>query len=125
MPVFLDEVTRKVWLDPLIDFRSCVDKISNSDIIDGNTLNFVRVSDQVNSIRNQGLQCILPKPEFDKLQHAKGLGRFFKPAVPKQEETKEGLKEHIKEMRAEESKRIEAVVSTAAMYGTKKKDTLD
>jgi Ribonuclease G/E len=70
----------------------------------------------------------LPKPEYDKLQHAKGLGRFFKTAsevVVKEEETKRNVKEHIKEIRAEESKRVEAVVNTATLYGSRKKDTLD
>jgi hypothetical protein len=43
----------------------------------------------------------------------------------KEEETKRNVKEHIKEIRAEESKRVEAVVNTANLYGSRKKDTLD
>lgn len=97
-------------------------------MINGQSLSFVQVSDQVNSVRNQGLQCILPKPEYEKLQHAKGLGRFFKTAsevIKKEEESKRNIKEHIREVREEESKRVEAVVNTATMYGSRKKDTLD
>ena len=41
MPVFLDEKTRKVWLDPKQTFKNCVDAITESEIINGMSLSFV------------------------------------------------------------------------------------
>ena len=61
----------------------------------------------MNSVRNQGQQCILPAPEFEKFQHAQGLGRFFK-IVGKP--AKMTLKEKIAADR-EESKQMERVLS--------------
>lgn len=76
------------------------------------------------------MQCILPKAEYEKLQHAKGLGRFFKAASDKTEKAEDAkskinLKEHLKELKEEESKRVEDVVNTANLFGSRKKDTID
>jgi putative SOS response-associated peptidase YedK len=41
MPVFLDETTRSVWLDSNSSFKVCVDAITNSEVINGQSLSFV------------------------------------------------------------------------------------
>ena len=41
MPVFLDETTRAVWLDANSSFKACVDAITNSEVINGQSLAFV------------------------------------------------------------------------------------
>ena len=97
MPVLLDAQTRKLWLDHNTNYDECFAAIARSDVIKGEGLEIVHVSNQVNSIRNQGIQCVLPKADFEKLQFAKGLGRFFKPQAEEQKqiESKATLKEHI------------------------------
>jgi hypothetical protein len=52
MPVFLDAQTRKLWLDHKTDFNECIAAIARSDVIKGESLEIVHVSNQVNSIRN-------------------------------------------------------------------------
>ena len=62
MPVFLDEKTKALWLDPKYSFKECFRAIMDSDVVkSGEHLEFLEVSSLVNSIRNQTSDCIMPK----------------------------------------------------------------
>ena len=50
MPVFLDEESRKVWLDPKVSFRKCLELIEKTDLLA--QLDCVEVSNKVSSVRN-------------------------------------------------------------------------
>lgn len=58
-PVFLDENTKTMWLDPTIDFGLCFKAIISSKAYEG--LSFYEVGEIVNSIKYDTDECILPK----------------------------------------------------------------
>lgn len=78
MPVFLDETTLYKWLDgPQFSFTQCEKAIEKSKVTDH--LEAYQVSDQVNSIKNDGPDLIISRKKYNQKSLAKGLGRFFKP----------------------------------------------
>jgi len=56
---------RAKWLDPKAKFSSCLEIIEKTGFIQ--SVELIKVSTQVSSIRNQGIECALPKLEYDKL----------------------------------------------------------
>ncbi len=74
-PVFLDELTKSMWLDPTIDFGLCFKEIIKSKAYEG--LSFYEVGQIVNSIKYDNEDCILPKQEYEEKIHQKGLGKYF------------------------------------------------
>ena len=75
MPVFLDELTKAMWLDPSIKFQDCLAEIIKSKVYEG--LTFYQVGELVNSIKNDSEDCILPKEDYEEKLHKKGLGKYF------------------------------------------------
>jgi putative SOS response-associated peptidase YedK len=52
MPVFLDQSTIKLWLDPNVSFQNVLHSILSSKAIKAEHIDFYEVSSHVNSIRN-------------------------------------------------------------------------
>ena len=90
MPVILTEDTRKVWLDPEIDFRHVHRKIYQEMPTD--MLSYYKVADVVNSIKNDNEDCIMDLEKYKAKLHSKGLGRFFSTASKKTEESNQQAK---------------------------------
>jgi putative SOS response-associated peptidase YedK len=75
MPVFLNERTKTLWLDPDVPFKSCFKEIMTSKVYEG--LSFYEVGELVNSVKYDNPEVILPRAEFEEKSYQKGLGRFF------------------------------------------------
>lgn len=75
MPVFLDEYTKELWLDPTLSFATCFEEIMKSKVYEG--ISFFEVGDIVNSIKYDVEDCILPRKEYEEKLHKKGLGKYF------------------------------------------------
>jgi putative SOS response-associated peptidase YedK len=63
MPVFLNEETKTMWLDPDVPFHTCFQAIMNSTVYEG--LSFYEVSELVNSVKHDSPDVVLPKREYD------------------------------------------------------------
>jgi len=74
-PVFLDEYTKALWLDPSVNFKKCFQEIMKSKAYEG--LKFFEVGDIVNSVKYDNEDCILPKKEYKEKLLNKGLGKYF------------------------------------------------
>ena len=83
MPVILSGETQALWLDPLTDDRKILEPLlapAPSELLASHS-----VSDTVNSVKNQGPECILPLPEgskgrsADHLEGSTGGGRLLFP----------------------------------------------
>lgn len=74
-PVFLDEYTKELWLDPSVPFYKCFEEIMKSKAYEG--LKFYEVGSIVNSIKFDNEECIMPKDKYEELLHSKGLGKYF------------------------------------------------
>ena len=81
MPVILSGETQALWLDPLTDDHKILEPLlapAPSELLTSHP-----VSDTVNSVKNQGPECILPLPEgsdsrlADHLEGSTGGGRLF------------------------------------------------
>lgn len=63
MPVFLNEKTKAMWLDPNVPFQKCLSEISTEnkmyEMYKG--LEYFEVGTLVNSIKHDNSECILPK----------------------------------------------------------------
>ena len=80
MPVMLDSSSLEMWLDSSKNsFRKCEKIIAKGRV--HNSLITFEVSDHINSIKNDGPDCILPRKDFKSKQFEKGIGRFFKQSV--------------------------------------------
>lgn len=66
-PVFLDEETKALWLDPTIQFQDCFKAIMKSKVYEG--LSFYEVGSIVNSIKYDNEDCIMPKEKFEEKLH--------------------------------------------------------
>lgn len=66
-PVFLNEHTKNLWLDPSVSFTTCFEEIMKSQAYEG--LSFYEVGDIVNSIKFDTEDCILPKKEYEEKLH--------------------------------------------------------
>ena len=66
-PVFLDEYTKELWLDPTVPFMKVFKEIMKSKAY-GN-LKFYEVGEIVNSIKYDNEDCILPKKEYEEKLH--------------------------------------------------------
>jgi putative SOS response-associated peptidase YedK len=75
MPVFLNEETKTMWLDPTVSFHDCFKAIMNSQVY--KDLSFYEVSELVNSVKHDNPEVIIPKKEYDELTYKRGIGRFF------------------------------------------------
>lgn len=67
MPVFLNEETRKLWLDPDTSYATCFKAIMKSKVYEG--LSFYEVGDLVNSVKHDKPEIILPKAEYEEILH--------------------------------------------------------
>ena len=61
MPVILSDETQALWLDPLTEDRKILEPLLIPAPIE--MLTSHTVSDTVNSVKNQGPECILSLPE--------------------------------------------------------------
>lgn len=106
MPVILTPELQKLWLDPTVPFRTCFSKIYKASPKD--MLEFYKVADVVNKIKNDSEDCVMKLEEYKKKLHSRGLGRFFGYAKKdKKEETKE-----VTEGKKEENGETQAGIST-------------
>ena len=58
MPVILSKMDEKVWLDPVITDKVCLDAVLNSFPADG--MEAFEVSRIVNNVKNESIECIIP-----------------------------------------------------------------
>lgn len=82
-PVFLNEHTMSLWLNPSISFKRCFKEIMSSKANEG--LSFYEVGSIVNSVKYDNEDCILPVKEYEAKLHKNGLGKYFAPVNNKQE----------------------------------------
>lgn len=67
MPVFLNQETKSMWLDPQKTFAECFKAIMKSKVYEG--LNFYEVGELVNSIKHDKPEVIMPKEEYEKMTY--------------------------------------------------------
>lgn len=65
MPVFLNEKTKEMWLDPNCKFQDVFKEIIESRHYQDGGLTFYQVGEIVNSIKNDTPDCILTKAEYE------------------------------------------------------------
>ena len=77
MPLFLNQDDISTWLDISQPYEKIAKPLlaKSSDLAEH--LKFMEVSSTVNSIRNQSVDCVIPKKEADDKLFSQGLGRFF------------------------------------------------
>ena len=110
MPVILTEETRKIWLDPEIDFRNVYRKIYQE--IPTDMLSYYKVADVVNSIKNDSEDWVMELEKYKAKLHSRGLGRFFGSAPKKNEESKQETKQNTQPEKSNDSSNNNPQIST-------------
>ena len=63
MPVFLNEHTKSLWLNPEVSFKQCFKEIMAAKVYEG--LSFYEVGELVNSVKYDTPDVILPRAEYE------------------------------------------------------------
>ena len=82
MPLFLTPDDAADWLDERKTYQELTRRVFSGSQELANKLFTFEVSQIVNSIKNQGADCVLSKQAQDDKQFSNGLGRFFVKSSP-------------------------------------------
>src|SRR5690606_7501172 len=78
MPVVLSPARARLWIDRRVPFAQCVPLLSPYR---DHALEWYRVADTVNNVRNKAPECVLPLHVVTQRSKASGIMRFFAPAA--------------------------------------------
>mmetsp|Transcript_2077 Transcript_2077/g.4681 ORF Transcript_2077/g.4681 Transcript_2077/m.4681 type:complete len:423 (+) Transcript_2077:98-1366(+) len=81
MPVFLTPETASLWLDcEGVPLQQCLDTVKRQAAkLCQESFELYEVPPLVSNMRNNSIECVMPKDQYDKAQFNKGIGRFFSP----------------------------------------------